>query len=136
MNIDKMGLRSKNSRVTSLDRFVGERIRTARIAEGISQTELAVRCNTSFQQIQKYERGVNRISASRLFVIARTLDLSLAYLFQQGAVDADGQRADTEDRELLEFSRAARGIPADVRRILQELMQAIERSSSTASTEE
>ena len=63
-----------------IDVEVGARIRARRKFFGISQTKLANALNLTFQQIQKYERGANRVSASTLVRIARELDIAVAAL--------------------------------------------------------
>lgn len=63
-----------------IDIFVGERIRTIRAAVGMSQANLAEHLNVSFQQLQKYEKGTNRVSASKLVMIAQALGVSTATL--------------------------------------------------------
>lgn len=65
-----------------LDAMVGAKVRVFRINRGISQTALAEQLGVTFQQVQKYERGVNRIGASRLSQIATALDISIAELFE------------------------------------------------------
>jgi len=72
----------------SIDRMVGERVRDRRMALGMSQEMLARKLGLSFQQIQKYEKGTNRISAGRLFVIAKALSTPIAGFFDEvvGAV--------------------------------------------------
>src|SRR6267378_3184913 len=59
-----------------LDAMVGARIRMLRVNRGISQTILAERIGVTFQQVQKYEQGANRVGASRLSQIASVLDVS------------------------------------------------------------
>ena len=58
-----------------IDIMVGARVRAARITKGVSQTALADALGLTFQQVQKYERGANRISASKLVEIARSLEV-------------------------------------------------------------
>ncbi len=65
-----------------LDAAVGTKIRVFRISRGLSQTELADRIGVTFQQVQKYEKGANRIGASRLSQIAAALDVSVGELFE------------------------------------------------------
>ena len=69
-------------RVTALDQHVGNRIRIARLAARISQTLLADACGVSFQQVQKYENGLNRVGAGRLPVIAKVLGVEVPYFFE------------------------------------------------------
>ena len=65
-----------------LDAMVGAKVRIFRINRGISQTALADQLGVTFQQVQKYEKGANRIGASRLSQIAAALDISIAELFE------------------------------------------------------
>lgn len=66
-----------------VDVHVGARVRDLRIAEGMSQSALAARIGLTFQQVQKYERGTNRISASVLFRIGHELNVPVAYFFDE-----------------------------------------------------
>ena len=68
-------------RVTPVDQYVGKRIRIARLAAKISQEKLAAACGVSFQQVQKYENGVNRVGAGRLPIFARVLGVDVRYFF-------------------------------------------------------
>lgn len=65
-----------------LDRHVGRRVRLRRTLLGLTQQELGEQIGVTFQQIQKYERGTNRISASRLWEIARVLKVPVAFFFE------------------------------------------------------
>ena len=65
-----------------LDVMVGAKIRSFRIHRGVSQTDLAEQIGVTFQQVQKYERGINRVGASRLSRIATVLDVSIGELFE------------------------------------------------------
>jgi transcriptional regulator with XRE-family HTH domain len=76
------------------DKALGEKIRTRRVVAGLSQDELGKALGVSFQQIQKYEKGVNRVSAVRLSQLAAALDESSSY-FQ-----TDGQAVSKGGREL------------------------------------
>ena len=60
---------------------VGKRVRLRRTLLGVSQEQLGVELNITFQQVQKYERGANRISASRLWDISQILDVPISYFF-------------------------------------------------------
>lgn len=64
-----------------LDKHIGSRMRVRRCLLGISQQELSQHLSVSFQQIQKYEKGQNRISASRLFDISKVLDVDITYFY-------------------------------------------------------
>lgn len=66
----------------AIDRKLGQRVRTRRLEIGMSQERLAELLGVTFQQVQKYEKGVNRIAASRLHDIAAALDLPVARFFE------------------------------------------------------
>ncbi len=65
----------------SVDVFVGEQLRFSRITRGLSQTALGNAVGVTFQQVQKYERGTNRIGASRLYAISQVLDVPISSFF-------------------------------------------------------
>jgi transcriptional regulator with XRE-family HTH domain len=65
-----------------LDVMVGARIRIFRTHRGMSQSDLAARIGVAFQQVQKYEKGINRVGASRLSRIAAVLEISIGDLFE------------------------------------------------------
>jgi transcriptional regulator with XRE-family HTH domain len=67
----------------ALDRRIGARVRARRLEIAMSQERLAALLGVTFQQVQKYEKGVNRIAASRLFDISRALDLPVAAFFEE-----------------------------------------------------
>jgi transcriptional regulator with XRE-family HTH domain len=72
-----------------VDLHVGARIRMRRKLLGVSQERLAEQLGLTFQQVQKYERGANRVSASKLYEIAKALQTSVAYFFD-GLADTQG----------------------------------------------
>ncbi len=67
----------------TIDEFIGARMRERRQALGISQADLGKTLGVSFQQIQKYESGKNRVSAGRLFEICKALNVSLSSMFER-----------------------------------------------------
>jgi len=71
-----------------IDRHVGSRVRMRRMLAGVSQEKLGEALGLTFQQVQKYERGANRISASRLQQIAKMLDVPVSFFFE-GAPSGD-----------------------------------------------
>jgi transcriptional regulator with XRE-family HTH domain len=71
----------RESRPSPIDIHVGSRIRLRRTLLGMSQERLGDALGLTFQQVQKYERGVNRVGASRLFDISRVLDVPISYFF-------------------------------------------------------
>jgi transcriptional regulator with XRE-family HTH domain len=64
-----------------MDEEIAKRVRALRLQRGLSQTELSSALGVTFQQVQKYERGANRISAGRLFRIAEVLEVPIAFFF-------------------------------------------------------
>ena len=74
----------KRPRVTTaVDAYIGARMRDRRLALGLTQETLGQKLGVSFQQVQKYENGSNRVSAARLFEICEALDVSLASMFER-----------------------------------------------------
>jgi transcriptional regulator with XRE-family HTH domain len=73
-----------------VDVEVGHRIRLERLARGLSQTALANQLGVTFQQVQKYEKGVNRIGASRLFDLARVLGVPVQFFYDEAPADIAG----------------------------------------------
>ncbi len=71
----------RETRPLSIDVHVGSRIRLRRTLLGISQQHLGEALGITFQQVQRYERGVNRVGASRLFDLSRVLDVPISFFF-------------------------------------------------------
>ena len=71
-----------------VDVYVGRRVRQRRMLLGMSQTSLGRAVGLTFQQVQKYERGFNRMSASKLFEFAEVLDVSVSYFFAEMPTNA------------------------------------------------
>ncbi len=76
----KLG-RGRGTGISPIDVHVGARLRQRRTLLGMTQTNLGDALGVSFQQMQKYERGMNRISASRLFDLSRVFDVPVEYFF-------------------------------------------------------
>ena len=71
----------RKRRATSIDAYVGSRIRFARTMRGWTQTDLGERLKISYQQIQKYESGANRVSAGQLFRLTEILDVPVTFFY-------------------------------------------------------
>lgn len=84
--------------LNEIDKHAGNRLRMARKDAGLSQTKLADQCGITFQQLQKYESGANRISVSRLYQIAGILEKPIWYFFPE---DCGGDMA----KYALDFER-------------------------------
>jgi transcriptional regulator with XRE-family HTH domain len=69
-------------RIGAVDVQVGQRIRTARLTQGVSQQKVAEALGVTFQQVQKYENGMNRVGMGRLHAIANSLGLPMSYFFE------------------------------------------------------
>lgn len=101
-------------RPNELDETIGDLIRRLRKERGLSQPALAAKCGLSFQQIQKYERGQNRISASRLYDIAAALQVSVTSIFERLANEAaqDTTRSERQASALREqLGQVASALP-------------------------
>lgn len=100
-----------------IDAYVGQRIKERRALVGMSQTGLADHLGITFQQVQKYEKGSNRVSASRLYEIAQILDCDLKSFFdgvedvipKKGAKKADKKAQDPSVRKAEEFVASTTG---------------------------
>jgi transcriptional regulator with XRE-family HTH domain len=73
-----------------VDRYVGSRVRMRRIMLGMSQEKLGDALGLTFQQIQKYEKGTNRVGASRIQQIAEVLQIPVSFLFEGGPTSSGG----------------------------------------------
>jgi transcriptional regulator with XRE-family HTH domain len=74
--------RGKRGRSNQVDAYVGSRVRMRRTLLGLSQEKLGDALGLTFQQVQKYERGANRIGASRLYQLTRILDVPVGFFFE------------------------------------------------------
>lgn len=82
-----------------VDVHVGRRLRSRRTMLGMSQENLGDAVGVTFQQIQKYEKGLNRIGSSRLFEFSRTLSVSVSYFFEDFYENADNNGSTPEVNE-------------------------------------
>jgi transcriptional regulator with XRE-family HTH domain len=114
----------------SIDLHIGQRLRHRRWLLGMTQQQLAQAIGVRFQQIQKYESGANRISASRLWDLARALDVPVAFFYTGLAgsdqnANAHGVAGDAlQQKETMDLVRAYYGMPEGPRRRLFDLAQA------------
>lgn len=97
-----------SSRPNSIDMHVGGRLRMRRMMIGMSQERLGHELGVTFQQIQKYEKGTNRIGASRLFDMSRVLEVEIGYFFE-GLGTADRASRPGSER-LSEFIATPEGV--------------------------
>ena len=95
-----------------VDALVGRNIRICRLQRGLTQTELGDHLGVTFQQIQKYEKGSNRISASRLQHTARVLEVSPGYFFEGAPADSAREAAASRLVASIAASDCARRITA------------------------
>ncbi len=97
------------SRAQDIDRHVGARMRERRIMLGLTQQQMAELIGVTYQQAHKYETGINRISAGRLYQIARALGVEISYFFEDvepgNAAQARSQELMPQQRMLLELAR-------------------------------
>jgi transcriptional regulator with XRE-family HTH domain len=99
-----------------IDKHVGSRVRMRRILLGMSQEKLGEALNLTFQQVQKYEKGTNRIGASRLQQISKTLNVPPAYFFDgapsldQGDVSGASATAESGSSYVVDFLSTTEGL--------------------------
>lgn len=92
-------------RANAADLHVGARIRERRVMMGLSQQQLARMIGVTYQQAHKYERGLNRISAGRLFEIAQVLNVAVSWFFVGLSSDVEPAEISTRQRMCLELAR-------------------------------
>ncbi|MEL6424478.1 MAG: helix-turn-helix transcriptional regulator [Pseudomonadota bacterium] len=121
-----------------VDEHVGQRIRHRRWMIGMTQQKLAELIGIKFQQVQKYETGTNRVSASRLWDISHAMDVPVSFFFE--GLDPDDQHDALEalqekprgdllvDREAQELVRSYYQIPEEQRRRLFDLARVLSES--------
>jgi transcriptional regulator with XRE-family HTH domain len=102
--------RRAGSRTQDIDRHVGARVRERRIMLGFTQQQLADLIGVTYQQAHKYERGINRISAGRLFEIAHVLNVPVNHFFEGLDVE-DTRQVSPRERMCLELARNFAQIP-------------------------
>jgi transcriptional regulator with XRE-family HTH domain len=126
-----------------IDAQVGSRVRLRRMLIGMSQEKLGELLGLTFQQVQKYEKGVNRIGAGRLFQVARILGVEIPYFYedvQTEAGAAHGFAEDTISPPVMEFVASGEGLQlslafmkikdAKVRKRVLELVKSIAQDES------
>jgi transcriptional regulator with XRE-family HTH domain len=88
--------KTSNKSATKIDKLVGTNIRVHRLAAGLTQGELGAKLGVTFQQVQKYEKGINRVGSGRLYQIAEILQVPVKSLF-------DGETKDKHFNTLSPF---------------------------------
>ena len=132
--------KSASRETTEIDRFVGERIRLYRSMIGMSQQKLAENLGVTFQQLQKYERGENRIGSGRLMTVATVLGIPITFLLDE---EGFSQRHGSEHsmaggaldtaRDAYAIGRAfSQIIDPEIRRTITTLVQSLARQSETS----
>jgi transcriptional regulator with XRE-family HTH domain len=102
--------RRSTNRTQDIDRYVGARIRERRIMLGLTQQQLADLIGVTYQQAHKYERGINRVSAGRLFEVSQVLSVPVSYFFD--GLEQENERAiSPRERMCLELARNFAQIP-------------------------
>jgi transcriptional regulator with XRE-family HTH domain len=124
----------RESRPSPIDVHVGARIRLRRTLLGMSQERLGEALGLTFQQVQKYERGVNRVGASRLFDLSRVLDVPISFFFDDMPDSLSNAFGGPAGRRSSSFSESAEGFGDDTlnRRETLELVRAYYRITDPA----
>lgn len=121
-----------------VDLHVGKRLRHRRWMTGMTQQQLANAVGIKFQQIQKYESGANRISASRLYDLSVALDIEVSFFFdgldEEMEMAPDAKPDLLTDKETLELVRAYYALEETPRRRLLELTKALSQSENGGET--
>jgi transcriptional regulator with XRE-family HTH domain len=124
----------RESRPSPIDVHVGARIRLRRTLLGMSQERLGEALGLTFQQVQKYERGVNRVGASRLFDLSRVLDVPISFFFDDMPESLAGSFGGQAGRRSGTFTDSQEGFGDDTlnRRETLELVRAYYRITDPA----
>ena len=101
----------RQPRPSDIDRHVGDMMRKRRIMLGLTQQQLAELIGVTYQQAHKYEKGINRIAAGRLFAIAQALGVEVSYFFS-GIGDGNSFKPTPQQRMLLELARNFIAMPS------------------------
>ena len=124
--------REKDEDPHPVDRHVGRRVQEKRLDLGLTQTALAKAVGVSFQQVQKYEKGTNRVSASKLFEIALFMKEEIAFFFdgvplrQPGLSEAAAPGFDHDfpaTRHTIEIARLAPQLPVRKQKLVLEMIR-------------
>jgi len=100
----------RRSRAQDVDRHVGARMRERRVMLGLTQQQMAELIGVTYQQAHKYEKGINRVAAGRLYNIAQALGVDVSYFFE-GLGSDQAFTATPQQRMLLELARNFISIP-------------------------
>ncbi len=124
----------KEGRPSPIDVHVGARIRLRRTLLGMSQERLGEALGLTFQQVQKYERGVNRVGASRLFDLSRVLDVPISFFFDDMPDSLSSAYGGQSGRRSAAFADQGEGFGDDTlnRRETLELVRAYYRITDPA----
>jgi len=101
---------SRRARAEDVDRNVGARVRQRRVMLGLTQQQMADLIGVTYQQAHKYEKGINRVAAGRLYQMARVLGVDIGYFFE-GLDENSAVQASPKQRMLLELARNFISIP-------------------------
>jgi transcriptional regulator with XRE-family HTH domain len=104
------GSRRSSGRTQEIDRHVGARVRERRIMMGLTQQQLADLLGVTYQQAHKYERGINRVSAGRLYEVSQVLSVPVSFFFD-GLQDENTRAISPRERMCLELARNFSHIP-------------------------
>jgi DNA-binding XRE family transcriptional regulator len=104
------GSTSRRARAEDVDRYVGARVRQRRVMLGLTQQQMADLIGVTYQQAHKYEKGINRVAAGRLYQMARVLGVDIGYFFE-GLHESGSVHATPQQRMLLDLARNFISIP-------------------------
>jgi transcriptional regulator with XRE-family HTH domain len=109
-------------RTTDFDVILGQKIRDTRIARGLTQTDLGAMIGLTFQQVQKYEKGVNRVAVGRLLEISKALEVDMSSAISLDQAPAFSEvRTDDQARLLSGFGKLSKAKKALVLNLVDQL---------------
>jgi len=125
---EQINTQSPRARATDIDKAVGAQVRLRRISLGLSQQQLADLIGVTYQQAHKYERGINRISASRLYEIAVALKVKVPFFYE--TLD---QIEATSDRGLLDLVTDYKAASSDDQAFIRQTARHLSRAGQAES---
>jgi transcriptional regulator with XRE-family HTH domain len=112
-------------RISDFDRAIAQRLRMARTLIGMSQEHLAAGLGITFQQVQKYEKGSNRVSAGRLKEISKIVGRPVSWFYEEEEGEAFDPSVPVLDAADLRIARKVAKLPSDRRRAIESLIESV-----------
>jgi len=133
---------AKSATIHPMDAHIGKRIRLRRSSTGIAQRALARSLGVTFQQLEKYEKGINRVSCSKLYEVAKILKVQIGYFFEGYEKSWKGSGKDSpsdqplsffESRDAVNVATAYHGLDKKSKKAIKEVIKVLAAKNSNKS---